>query len=46
MKQNFKFTKKTVYTEKFSRLKLKLLSKTLRHRVLKDAVAKNFSNFH
>ena len=33
------------YTEKFSRLKFKLLSKTLGHRVLKDAVTKNFSDF-
>ena len=32
------------YTEKFSRLKFKLLSKTLGHRVLKDAVAENFND--
>ena len=34
-----------MYTEKFSRLKFKLLSKTLGHKVLKDAVAENFSDF-
>ena len=33
------------YTEKFSRLKFKLLSKTLGHKVLKDAVAENFNDF-
>ena len=36
---------KFLYTEKFSRLKFKLLSKTLGHRVLKDAVAENFTGF-
>ena len=36
----------TVYMEKLSRLKFKLLSKSLGYRVLKDEVAENYSNFH